>query len=290
MTTAASVAPTTLSGCEIAAAEHAPVGQRGQPVPEPGRRAGPRGSARSMFRARPAFRSGRRSPPAAWIRWCTAAMASRQRGAKARGRRGSRRRSSVPAARLIVRPQRPPVAITSPTRGTGRPSGWRERQGRGLAEGGGLGRRTAVKLEDQGAEPRRLRLPCPSRGGDRSRVRPSADCATGAARRQPGLAGAAAIVLAMAAESGYMRATQSTGGGAARGGDIPVQSTGWAERLFSPLRRKPEKEDREPWLCLNSLCASSWKPASTSATRPTAGTRAWGRTSTATATASTSST
>jgi ribosomal protein S2 len=57
-----------------------------------------------------------------------------------------------------------------------------------------------------------------------------------------------------------------------------------------PAAAKPEKEDREPWLCPNSICANSWKPASTSAIRLTAGTRAWGRTSTATATAFTSST
>ena len=70
-----------------------------------------------------------------------------------------------------------------------------------------------------------------------------------------------------------------TSPGVRRLGDMP-----------SPRCGETGKGRRRPWLCPNSACASFSRPVSTSATRPTAGTRAWGRTSTATATASTSST
>ena len=73
-------------------------------------------------------------------------------------------------------------------------------------------------------------------------------------------------------------------------GRHPRGSTGWAETLFSPPRRNRKRKTASHGSARIHTCASSWKPASTSATRPTAGTRAWGRTSTATATASTSST
>ena len=96
--------------------------------------------------------------------------------------------------------------------------------------------------------------------------------------------------LAMGRESGYLPAILNPQAGARLAGETSPSVHRLGRQALLPAAAKPEKEDREPWLCLNSPCASSSKPASTSATRPTAGTRAWGRTSTATATASTSST
>src|SRR4051812_1249962 len=97
--------------------------------------------------------------------------------------------------------------------------------------------------------------------------------------------------LAFVAHPLYIRA-HSTHGLWCLPGEIrlkpPVAFEDKVQKCLCPWRLTGK--DTQEWLCLISACASFWKLAFTSATRPIAGTRRWRPTSTAPATTFTSST